>query len=292
MKINKAIITAAGYGSRFLPISSAIQKEMLPILNRPLIDYVVEDCIKADIKEIIFVVSEHNRQIVDYYQDQPHMQRYLEKFGKEELKDKLPQFHQQVKFQFVNQADHDQYGTAVPVKLCHDLVKDEDAFLVLMGDDFVYTPNGSSEVTRMIKLFTKSEAQGLITCIQRPREDLHKYGIAEITPENGYRFLTNLVEKPTTGTAPSDLANISKYIFTPDILPIIANQQLDSQLGELLITDSVLQLAKEKRVVVYTPQGIYLDGGYLLGWLKANLTVAKNDPQLYQQLKEFIKQEF
>lgn len=289
MKIRKAIITCAGFGTRFLPISKTIQKEMLPVIDRPLIDYVVDDCVKAGIEEIIFVINKHNYQVLHYYRENQRLYQYLEKMGKLDRYEKLKDLHSKAKFHFVKQSDEDQYGTAMPVLLAKDYIKDEEAFLVLMGDDFIYNSNGNSEAQRMIETFENSGAKGLVTCIEKPEELLHKYGIAELKEENGYAYLNNLVEKPEPGTAPSNLANISKYIMTPEILDIIENQEPNPKSGELYITDSITQMAELGKVVVHKPEGEYLDGGYPLGWLLTNLTVAKNDPEMWSAIKEFVQ---
>lgn len=292
MKIKKALITSAGFGTRFLPITKTIQKEMLPILNRPLVDYVVDDCIKAGISEIVFVISEHNIQLKHYYQENKRLYDYLKRMNKLDRYDEVKQIHSQAAFTFVKQKDSDQYGTATPVKLAKEHLKDEDAFLVFMGDDFIFNTDGHSEAKRMIDTFISTKASGLATCIQRPQNLLHKYGIAEVKESKGYKFLANLIEKPEPGTAPSNLANISKYIFTPEVFDIIDKQTVDSQSGELYITDSISQLAQQKPVVIHQPSGEYLDGGYVMGWLKANLVIAQSHPEFAKELDELIRELF
>lgn len=293
MIIKKALITAAGFGTRFLPISKTIQKEMLPILNRPMIDYVVQDCISAGIEEIIFVVKENEKKLVeDFYSESKNLLKYLNIHGKSE-KYKLAHRHlsKKTKFRFITQELNSEYGTAIPVKLAQKYLKNEDAFLVFMGDDFIYNPD-VIEAGEMIKLFQDSGASALVTCIKKPDSELHRYGVAQTKNENGYTFLTNLVEKPALGTAPSNLTNISKYIFTPKIFKLLKNQKPNPQSGEYYITDTATDLAKNNPVVIYTPKGQYLDGGNVLNWLKANLIVAKNDPNIGKELAEFIKDEF
>lgn len=292
MKIKKAIITSAGFGTRFLPITKTIQKEMLPILNRPLVDYIVEDCIKAGITEIVFVISEHNNQLLHFYSENNRLYHYLKKMNKLEMYEQVQHLHQQASFTFIKQKDSDTYGTATPVKLAQADVQNEDAFLVFMGDDFIFNTDGSSEAERMISLFSNSDAQGLATCVERPEAVLHKYGIAEVTKESGFTFLKNLIEKPAAGTAPSNLANMSKYIFTPNIFEIIEHQHVNPSSGELYITDSITQLAQTSKVVIHQPIGEYLDGGYVMGWLKANLVVANSQPALQTELAELLTELF
>ncbi|MBU0974625.1 hypothetical protein KKD03_02905 [Patescibacteria group bacterium] len=291
--IKKALITCAGFGTRFLPIAKTIQKEMLPVLNRPIIDYIVDDCISAGIEEIILVVKESENKLVEhYYKEHRSLRQHLKKMGKyEKYKDKLL-LHEKTKFRFVTQTIADKYGTSIPVELAKKYLKDEEAFLVFMGDDFIYNPDGKNETRAMIELFNSSNSKGLVTCITRSEEELYKYGIAVVKKENGFTYLNNLVEKPEPGTAPSNLANISKYIFTPDIFDIIANQKPNEASGEYYITDSATTLAKDSNVCIYTPSGRYLDGGNVLGLLKANIVVASNDLELKDELQEFIKKEF
>lgn len=291
MKISKAVITCAGFGTRFLPVSKTIQKEMLPILDRPLIDYVVADCIQAGITDIIFVISEHNYQVLHYYRENFRLYEYLLKMNKIELYDKIKYLHTQANFHFVRQKDSDAYGTAVPVQLAQEFLKDEEAFLVLMGDDFIYSADGHSEVASMIKTFNDSGAQALVTCIEKPEDVLHRYGIAKLAESNGFRYLEALVEKPAPGSAPSNLANISKYILPKSVFDLIAVQAVNPQSNELYITDTLSQLANTEKVVVHQPQGEYLDGGYPLGWLLANLSVAKSNPEIWAAVKQFVTEQ-
>lgn len=293
LMIKKALITSAGFGTRFLPISKTIQKEMLPVLTRPIIDYIVSDCVAAGIEEIIIVVKEgENRLVEHFYMEHKSLEQHLTQMGKlEKFHDKIHQYDN-IKFTFVPQTVDDNYGTAIPVKLAKKHLENEAAFLVFMGDDFIYNQNGKSEAKAMMEMFEKSGSKGLVTCITKPDEELYRYGVAEVLKENGFTYLKNLVEKPEAGKAPSNLTNISKYILTPDIFEIIENQKPNEANGEFYITDSVSELAKSSDVCIYTPSGRYLDGGNLINWLKANIVVAKSDPDLAEELKQFVKAEF
>jgi UTP--glucose-1-phosphate uridylyltransferase len=294
--IKKAVITTAGFGTRFLPISKTIQKEMLPILDRPLVDYVVEDLVKAGIQEIIFVINEHNFQIKHYYSENLRLYRYLEKMDKLAAYEQVVDIHTRAKFTFVVQPDEEQYGTAMPVKLCQEHLQDEEAFLVFMGDDFIYHQNGQSEAAAMIELYQRakkemqSKISGLATFITRPEEELHKYGIAEVEEKNDFKFVKKLIEKPAPGTAPSNLSNISKYIFTPEVFTVIDQQQPNPKSGELYITDTVEQLAQKSGIVAHLTLGEYLDGGEVTSWLKANLRLAWEDKELKAKMEKWIEE--
>jgi len=290
MKIKKALIAAAGFGTRFLPFTKTIQKEMIPVLNKPVVHYLVDDLVKAGITDIVFVINEHNLQILHYFRENHRLKAFLERMNKSHIYEEIKTLHEKANFHFVKQVDSDPYGSATPVKLAKQQLQDEESFVVLMGDDIPYNADGTSEVSLMIKHLEKTGAKALATFVEQPTELLHRYGIAETFEKNGFKYLKNLVEKPEPGTAPSNLANISKYILTPAVFDLIDQQASDKKSGELYITDTVNLLAKQQDVAVYTPKGTYLDCGYLLGWLKANLTMAKDNPELRAELSKFIKE--
>jgi len=289
MKIKKAVITAAGYGTRFFPITKTIQKEMLPVLNRPLIDYVVEDCLKAGIEEIIFVVKETDTQIKHFYNESNEVRAYLERMNKMDKYPDLAKLHEKARFSFVVQKPSDPYGTATPLRLVRDHVKNEEAFLMFMGDDFIYNKDGSSEAEKMITYFEQSNAKALATFITKPKELLYKYGVASVKTEGNFDFLVDIVEKPKPGTETSNLANISKYIFTPKIYDALEKQEINKTHSEGLITDTVTIFAEDDPVVVYPTAGEYIDSGYIEGWLKANLLLASEDATLLDELDQYIQ---
>ena len=289
MNISKAVITSAGFGTRLLPISKTIQKEMLPILNRPVIDYVVEDCVKAGIEDIIFVVNEHNYQVLHYYRENLRLKRYLEQVGKAELYQYVEKLHQKANFYFVKQSDQDQYGTAVPITLAKNHLQNESAFLYLTGDDFVYSPDSDYSLCRtLLQLYEQNHAAGVITCDTKPDNELSRYGVAQVKKKEGINYLEKLIEKPALGKAPSNLVNISKYILPAEIIDIIEHQELNPESGELYITDSIQQLAQESPVVVHQISHQFLDGGNLPHWLQANLTIAAQDPELKSLITETV----
>lgn len=293
MTIRKAIIAAAGFGTRFLPITKTIQKEMLPVINRPVIDYLVDDLVKAGVEEIIFVINEHNLQILHFYRENKRLKKYLENMNKAHLYDEVKNLPEKANFHFVKQADKDLYGTAIPVSLAREHLKNEEAFFVLMGDDIPYHADNTSEAEEMLKTLKKSGTKNLASFVEQPKDLIHKYGVADVkNGNNGTKYLKKIIEKPTAEEAPSNLANISKYILTPEIFDIIDKQKVDEKSGELFITDTISILAETEDVVIHTPDGIYLDNGYPLGWLKANLTMAKQDPELKRDLTKYIKEEF
>ncbi len=290
--ITTAIIASAGLGTRFLPVTKVIQKELLPILNTPIIEHVVADCVKAGITRIILVHSERNKQIKQLYSPDDEFVATLTSLGKRDKAIEVEQLNQRCEFVFVPQPASAGYGTAVPLKLVKDLVKNEEAFVVLMGDDFLYNNDGRSEISQMITTYRESGAQGLCTCVQMPDDKLSAYGVMKLlnqSAQSPYLWLEGIVEKPSLGTAPSNLVNVSKYIFSQRIFESLEQQVVDPRLNEWLITDTLSIFAQSQKVVIHQPTGQYLDGGNIAGWLKANITLAWREPLLRQTVIDTIR---
>lgn len=264
MNITKAIIPVAGWGTRRLPITKSIEKCMLPIGNRPLVDYVVQDCLAAGIDEIIFVVGEQSTQIRDYYRSNIQLNDYLRRQGKE---DKLPLVAplEGVKLHFVTQPSTGKYGTAVPVALAAEYISEGEAAVVLMGDDFIYNPDGSSEVKRLLE--STPEGSCALLAAQVAPEDTVKYGVIE-SDENG-NYL-RIVEKPSPEDAPSNLINISKYVLSKEVIDA-CKELSQSPRGEYELPDAVNAYVRDGGTVKVVPaKGQFLDGGSTEGWLHAN----------------------
>ena len=267
MKITKAIIPVAGWGTRRLPITKTIEKCMLPIGNRPLVDYVVEDCLKAGITELIFIVSENSTQLQDYYSENKALNAYLVRQGK---KASLPLVAplEGVTLRFVVQPAEGKYGTAVPVGLAAEYIDDGESAVVLMGDDFIWNRNGTSEVSRLLS-GTPDGMCGLLAA-RVSADETHKYGVIETDEHGHYR---RIVEKPNPGEAPSDLINISKYVLTKQVIDACVTLPA-SHRGEYELPDAVNMFVKDGGDVKVVPaEGEYLDGGSVEGWVYANRRV-------------------
>lgn len=278
MKCTKAIIPVAGYGTRRLPITKSIEKCMLPVLNRPVIDYVVEDCIKAGITDIYFVVSPGATQIRSYYQRNQQLEDYLVANGKQQMLDVVKPLTD-VNFHFIEQdvTAGAPYGTTIPVWLCRDIIEADEQFLVLMGDDFIYNPDGSSETKRLIENVTSSNANAGMIGVAIPQEDVSRYGV--IALQDNSQLFDSIQEKPEVSEAKSNLINVSKYIFGADFMDYI-KKGVDagpSAGGEYFITDPLNSYVQDgKTIQVVESKGKYLDSGTVENWLTANNFVAEN----------------
>lgn len=267
MTITKAIIPVAGWGTRRLPITKSIEKCMLPIGNRPLVDYVIEDCILAGIKDVYFIVSEESVQLRSYYSRNETLERYLVKNGKEErIKQITPPVD--IRFHFIVQPEG-KYGTAVPVSLAFAEIEEDESVVVLMGDDFIFNKDGSSDVKRLIEATPEGDCAMLGVNIAR--DQVGQYGVLELNDNDEF---VRIVEKPTPEDAPSTLINVSKYVLNHRAMKVIAEYVESSVEGEYYITDPINEyVGGGGKVHVARAKGQYLDGGTVEGWVRANNVV-------------------
>jgi UTP--glucose-1-phosphate uridylyltransferase len=275
MQINKAIIPVAGWGTRRLPITKVIEKAMLPIGNRPLADYVVEDCAKAGIKEIYIVIDEKPfSQIKAYYEENADLKNYLVARGKEDKLSLANTNREGVTLHFFAQKDVDlRYGNAEPVAQVVEEFGIDEPCAVLMGDDFSYNKDGSSDLARLMELI-KDESESAMLAAEVPMENIERYGVLKV--DNG--LLTGIYEKPKREDAPSNMISISKFIMSSELLQRIVKYCKDNDFGpkdqEYLITDPVIEHIKAGGKIRVMPiSGEYLDGGSTEGWLHANNVV-------------------
>lgn len=266
--IKKAIIPVAGWGTRWLPITKAIEKCMLPIGNRPIVDYVVQDCIRAGITEIYFVVAQESSQLRQYYSDNEKLNQYLKSSGKIDKLDAVKS-PEGVTFHFIEQPQAGKYGTAVPVALVAPYIEGDESVIMLTGDDFVFSVDGTNEIERLI---TETDENGnSLLGANIPIDQVERYGVIDISPNKEF---VRIVEKPTPEEAPSTLINVSKYILSQDVIKMVIDFVAADKAGEYYITDVINQYVIGGGMVrVVEASGEYLDGGNPEGWLHANRTV-------------------
>lgn len=271
--ITKAIIPVAGWGTRRLPITKIIEKSMLPVGNRPLVDYSVQDLIKAGVKDIYMVVSNTEPcQVRAFYQDNLALNRYLVDRGKADKLEKAKTLPDDVQIHYVAQDPSAKYGTAVPIAMAVKEFGINEPVLVFMGDDFIWNPGGESAAEALVKASGGDKAA--ILGVEIDKSEVEKYGVLSAKDGN----LIGIVEKPKPEDAPSNLINTAKYIMTPDLLQKIVKYVDENDFGpleqEYMVTDPIDEYIREGGVMKVAPaKGEYLDGGSVEGWLHANNVV-------------------
>ena len=273
-KITKAIIPVAGWGTRRLPITKVIEKSMLPVGNRPLVDYSVQELIEAGVTDIYMVVSNTEPcQVREFYSDNIVLNDYLISRGKGDRVALTKTLPEHVKIHYIAQDANSKYGTAVPVAMAAEEYNLNEPVIVYMGDDFIWNPEGESAATSLINSL-QSETDSAILGVEIPKEKVDKYGVLEV--QDGK--LTNVVEKPSIEEAPSNLINVSKYILSADLLQKIVAYVNEHDFGptdqEYMITDPIYDYIKQGQTMrVASTSGQYLDGGSVEGWVHANNVV-------------------
>jgi len=283
-KITKAIIPVAGYGTRFLPVTKAQPKEMLPIVDKPIIQYVVEEAVASGITDIILVTGAGKRAIEDHFDHNSELYNWLAKQGKNELKEEIKKIAQMANFIYIRQKGP--YGNGTPVLCAREIVGDEP-FAVLWGDEFIYSK--PPRLKQCIKVFEKY-GDPVLSGLRVDKKDVNKYGIAETAQvEDNVYQIKSLVEKPDPKDAPSNLAMLGCYILTPDIFDDLDNLE-PGKGGEIWLTDAIKSLMKRRPAYACEiKNGTYYDTGSKLGWLRANVDFALKRPELKDDFKKYLK---
>ncbi len=282
-QITKIVIPSAGFGTRFLPATKAQPKEMLPIVDKPAIQYIVEEAVASGIKTVIFVISQNKTSIEDHFDRNLELERHLEKSGKLEVLSKLRKISEMADFIFIRQKGP--YGNGTPVLNAKSVIGDEP-FAVVWGDDLV-----ESKKPRLKQLMEVYEEykNPVLTAYLVSDEETKKYGIIdgeEVKP--GVLRVKNIVEKPGPEKAPSRIASIGGYILTPDIFEALEETPLGKD-NELWLVDGIFNLAKKRPIYACLIEGEHHDVGSKAGWIKANIKYALKDKEVGPEIKSYLK---
>ncbi len=282
--IKKAVIPAAGLGTRFLPATKAVPKELLPIVDVPTIQYIVEEVAEAGIESVILISGRGKSSIEDHFDEHPDLREKLLKEGKEKLVKELDRASKLTTVVSLRQGQPLGLGHAVLV--AKPVINDEP-FAVLLGDDLVdHTPCCTSQMIAVYEKYKKS----VVAVMEVSKEEISRFGIISGTPLKDDRVLDveKMVEKPSLEEAPSNLAIVGRYILTPRIFDILEKLP-PGKGGEIQLTDALNILSKEEGVVAYKFKGKRYDAGDKLGFLQANIAFALKRKDLKDSLKKFLK---
>jgi len=285
MRIRKAVFPAAGLGTRFLPATKAQPKEMLPLVDKPIIQYVIEEAVAAGLSNIIIVTGRGKNAIEDHFDVSYELEKLLQERGKTELLEQVRAISNMINVSYVRQGET--LGLGHAVLMAKDLIGDEP-FAVMLGDDII-----DSEVPCMKQMVEVFERYGgpVIAVHQVPRGEISDYGVIDGVPEGDsgrvYR-IRDLVEKPRTEEAPSDLAIIGRYILTPDIFAALETTPRDAG-GEIQLTNGLRALAQKRDLFGCRFEGVRHDAGNKLGFLKATVQFALKRPDLGAAFREYLK---
>jgi UTP--glucose-1-phosphate uridylyltransferase len=283
MKVRKGVFPAAGLGTRFLPVTKAQPKEMLPLVDKPTIQYVVEEAVASGLHDLIIVTGRGKRAIEDHFDAAFELEYYLNDRGKVEELAQMKTLSELASVCYVRQKEPLGLGHAI---LCARSLVGDEPFAVFLGDDII-----TASVPCMRQLLDVFERhQGPVIAVERvPRERVHLYGVIAARPlgDNVYE-ITDLVEKPRAEDAPSDLAIIGRYVLTPDLFAILAEQAPDRR-GEIQLTDALRRLRERRPMYALAFEGKRYDTGDKLGFLKATVEFALARPDLADEFRAYLK---
>jgi len=286
VNVRKAVILAAGYGTRFLPATKAIPKEMLPLVDRPAIQHVVEEAVRAGLEQIIMVTAAAKRAVEDHFDRDRDLEQWLEQKGNVQQADEMRRLAGLADIVCVRQKER--LGIGHAVLMARSLVGDEP-FALFFPDDII--ESDVPAIKQLMDVFYRHG--GSVLAVQRvPREEIRHYGVIQPKPleERVYQVL-GIVEKPPASEAPSDLTVVGRYVLTPAIFPLLASTPPDAKAGgEIQLTDGIARLLGEESVFACRYEGERFDVGRPLGLLKASLSMALARPDLGPELRRYLRE--
>lgn len=280
--IKKAIIPVAGFGTRFLPVTKTIPKEMIPIIDKPTIQYIVEEAVDSGITDILFVTSKYKKSIEDYFDSFGELEQVLEKSKNYEMLDMIRKLSNMVNISFVRQKEQKGLGHAI---YQGKTFVGDDTFCVLLGDDIVYSDKPC--LKQLIDCY--DNYGGTILGVQEVnKKDVSKYGIVDGMKicKNVYK-VKNLIEKPSIEDAPTNVAILGRYIISPKIFDYLENASI-GRFGEIQLTDSLVKLIGEESVHAYTFEGSRYDIGDKIGYLKATIDYSLRDNNMKGIITDYL----
>ncbi len=264
-KISTCVFPVAGFGSRFLPATKAIPKEMLPIVDKPLIQYGVEEAVAAGLNRVCFINGRQKQAIENHFDRNVELEQAVSGSDKAQLLAGVDDLIEHCSFSSIRQVRAKGLGHAIG---CSEPVVDHQPFAVILPDDLCVNPQGDSVLQQMVALYERFQCS-IVAIEEVPRDQVHKYGVIDgIEEEAGIYRVNTMVEKPAVADAPSNLAIIGRYILTPDIFQLIADTE-PGKGGEIQITDALMKQAAQGRVIGYRFQGRRFDCGSVPGYVAA-----------------------
>ncbi len=287
-KVRKAVLPVAGLGTRFLPATKSIPKEMLTIVDKPLVQYAVEECAASGIEHVIFVTSRHKSAIEDHFDLAPELEAFLESRGKSEQARMVREISAGLTFSYTRQSEALGLGHAV---LCAAELVGDEPFAVLLGDVIM---EGRVPATRELVEIYEETGKGAIHVERVPRERVHLYGIIDAKPEKNSRWgekvlsVRNLVEKPSAEKAPSNLGVTGRYVLPPESFDYLRTTKPGTG-GEIQLTDGLCRLAEANKLLACIYEGKTYDAGDKLGFLEATVELGLKNPKLGKDFRDYLR---
>ena len=288
-KVRKAVIPAAGLGTRFLPATKALAKEMLPIVDIPTIQYIIEEAVASGIEEVLVITNSNKHAMENHFDVNYELEERLKASGKDKQVKLIRDIADLANIYYIRQKEPKGLGHAI---LCAKTFIGEEPFAVLLGDDVVVNKNSKPALKQLIDAYeqTKSSVVGVQTVA---KEDVCKYGIVELDRMHSHEGrlvkLSSMVEKPEIDKSPSQMAVLGRYVLTPEIFELLETQESGAG-GEVQLTDAIKRLMDRQAVYAYDFEGVRYDVGDKFGFIKATIDFALDRDEVHNQVLEYIKE--
>ena len=287
-KITKAIIAAAGYGTRFLPATKVQPKEMLPLLEKPIIQYLVEELVASGIKHIIIVTRAGQHALEDHFDSSPALENMLEENGKTDYLKIVRQIPKMANFVYLRQTKDYPYGNGTPLLVASPLISKNEAFVYLFGDDIVKSNVPATK--QLMTVWQKYRPAAVLGAQEVSWEEIHKYGSIKYKKKAKIpNQAQEILEKLPANEAPSNMAQFGRFILTWKVIEVLKKQKLGKG-GELWLADALNTLAKKEVVIAQPIEGAWLTTGDPLSWLKTNIEFALHKKEMREELLSFLKE--
>lgn len=289
-KITKAVIATAGNATRFLPATKNQPKQMLPIIDKPIIQYLVEEAVESGITDIILVTQAGQHAMEDYFDNNMGLEYALESIGKEKHLQMIRDIPQMANFIYVRQKKHMPYGNATPLLVAENLIDDDESFVYMYGDDLTISANGTPVTKQMIDIYEKYQPTAVMAVQETPTEELVKYGTVKYksNPEVPNQ-IDGCLEKMPLGQSPSNMVSFGRFVFSYDV--VRQAKQTKPGLGnELWNIDVINELAKQGKTIIAQPiEGKWLDTGNPVSYIKATITYALQRDDVSGEVKKYLQ---
>lgn len=289
MPVKKAVIAVAGYGTRFLPASKVVPKEMMPIVDKPAVQYLVEEAVTSGIEDIILVLRPGTHAIADHFDSSRELEVYLEENRKADYLKMIQDLPKMANFAYVRQAKHLPYGNGTPLLAAKEFIGKDEPFVFMFGDDMVLPgPNDKPATLQLIEVFEKHQPAAILAAQDVPRHETNRYGIVKLKPNSDPPELESIIEKPTPEKAPSTLAQFGRFVLTPRVIDILDRRELG--LGnELYLADAIDKLRRDSRVLVQRIQGQWYTVGDPLRFLIATVEYALRNAEIGEDFAAYLR---
>lgn len=277
-QIRTAIVPIGGLGTRFYPVTKTLSKCLLPVYNRPVIDYIIDNCLAAGLTRLLLIPIGTGSQAIHYLKEDSGLKQALTEVGKEKMYSELIEpLHARIETAIIEQPANSERGTAAAISWARPFLPADEPFVVMMGDNFLWRGDGGSDLLDMINSFQQSGAVAacLVEKVKTFEQLKPNAAVKPRAASDGRHYLETIIEKPQTDVKPR-LANVGRYIFNPSVFDIVEQQAPDPRFGETVLTDTLQMLSEHQPVLVHTMQGRQLDCGTPDHWLTTNNFIARH----------------